>query len=112
MISPAVFLQELNRRLRAPVGAFFSHLCEVVQPCLTGGAGGLAGGEAHISLTRLDNGNITVRLKSELAGLPFYWEFRCTPAPVTLVRLTWCSGGFEETRPFLTVSVRLRPALS
>ncbi|XP_037552224.1 non-homologous end-joining factor 1 [Nematolebias whitei] len=86
--------QELNRRLRASVGAFFSHLCEVVQPCLSGG---LAAGEAQISLTRPDNGNITVKLKSELAGLPFYWEFRCTPAPVALA----CA---QLVRPLLVIS--------
>lgn len=77
-------IQELNRRLRAPVEAFFSHLCEVVQPCLSGGDGP-AHGEAQLSLLQQD-GDISMKLKSELAGLPFYWEFRCTPAPVTVVR--------------------------
>ncbi|TDG96095.1 hypothetical protein EPR50_G00235950 [Perca flavescens] len=76
--------QELNRRLRAPVKAFFSHLCEVVRPCLSG-RDARADSEAQISLTRQDDGNISIKLKSELAGLPFYWEFHCTPAPVTVV---------------------------
>ncbi|XP_044200626.1 non-homologous end-joining factor 1 isoform X4 [Thunnus albacares] len=92
--------QELNRRLRAPVKAFFSHLCEVVQPCLSdgGGGGGRAdGGEAQISLTRQEDGDISMRLKSELAGLPFYWEFHCTPAPVTLVCV-------QLLRPLLAMS--------
>ncbi|XP_018516774.1 non-homologous end-joining factor 1 isoform X2 [Lates calcarifer] len=88
--------QELNRRLRAPVKAFFSHLCEVVQPCLSG-SGERADGEALISLTRQDDGNISMKLKSELAGLPFYWEFHCTPAPVTLVCL-------QLVRPLLAMS--------
>lgn len=80
--------QELNRRLRAPVKAFFSHLCEVAQPCLSG-SDGRADSEAQISLTRQeDGGNVSMKLKSELAGLPFYWEFDCTPAPVTVVRAT------------------------
>ncbi|KAK1876401.1 Non-like end-joining factor 1 [Dissostichus eleginoides] len=70
--------QELNRRLRAPVKAFFSHLSEVVRPALTGSGGG-----TNISVTQED-GNINMKLKSELAGLPFYWEFHCTPAPVTV----------------------------
>ncbi|XP_067116267.1 non-homologous end-joining factor 1 [Osmerus mordax] len=83
--------QELNRRLRAPVQAFFSHLCKVALPCLSGEQG--AGVEeeevkraevAHISLTR-QAGDISMKLKSELAGLPFYWEFRCTLAPLALV---------------------------
>ncbi|KAM9328342.1 non-homologous end-joining factor 1 isoform 1-T3 [Pholidichthys leucotaenia] len=88
--------QELNKRLRAPVSAFFSHLCEVAQPCLSGG-GGSVQGDAQISLTRQQRGDISVKLKSELAGLPFYWEFHCSPAPVALV----CS---QLVRPLLTMS--------
>lgn len=88
--------QELNRRLRAPVKAFFSHLCEVVQPCLTG-SDGRVDGEAQISLTRQEDGDIRMKLKSELAGLPFYWEFHCTPAPVTVV----CA---QLVRPLLAMS--------
>ncbi|KAM3857161.1 non-homologous end-joining factor 1 [Diretmus argenteus] len=77
--------QELNRRLRAPVKAFFSHLCEVVQPCLSG-CDDQSDGEAQVTLMhREDGGDISMRLKSELAGLPFYWEFHCSPAPVGLV---------------------------
>ncbi|KAM3585158.1 uncharacterized protein V6R79_009153 [Siganus canaliculatus] len=88
--------QELNRRLRAPVQAFFSHLCQVVQPCLTGSEG-RRDGEAQISLTPQDDGSIAMKLKSELAGLPFYWEFQCTPAPVTVV----CA---QLVRPLLAMS--------
>ncbi|XP_075950912.1 non-homologous end-joining factor 1 isoform X2 [Anarhichas minor] len=88
--------QELNRRLRAEVKAFFSHLCEVVQPCLTG-SDGRPDGEAQISLRRQEDGNISIKLKSELAELPFYWEFHCTPAPVTVV----CG---QLVRPLLEMS--------
>lgn len=94
--------QELNKRLRAPVAAFFSHLCEVVEPYLSGGE---PRGQANISLTRTDDGGdggdggggISIRLKSELAGLPFYWEFHCTPAPVNVV----CA---QLLRPLLVMS--------
>lgn len=88
--------QELNRRLRAEVTAFFSHLCEVAQPCLTG-SDGREDGEAQISLTRQEEGNIVIKLKSELVGLPFYWEFHCTPAPVTVA----CA---QLVRPLLAMS--------
>ncbi|XP_022063871.2 non-homologous end-joining factor 1 [Acanthochromis polyacanthus] len=88
--------QELNRRLRAPVKAFFSHLCEVVQPYLSGAAG-RANREAQISLDRRDDGSVSLRLKSELEGLPFYWEFHCTPAPVALVCV-------QLVRPLLVMS--------
>lgn len=87
--------QVLNRRLRAPVKAFFSHLSEVVRPALTGSGGG-----TNISVTQ-ENGNINMKLKSELAGLPFYWEFHCTPAPVTVV----CS---QLVRPLLAMSFLLQ----
>ncbi|XP_068447140.1 non-homologous end-joining factor 1 [Clinocottus analis] len=88
--------QELNRRLRAEVAAFFSHLREVAQPCLTGNDG-RAGDKAQISLTRCENGDIVIKLKSELLGLPFYWEFHCTPAPVTVA----CA---QLVRPLLAMS--------
>lgn len=59
----------------------------MVRPCLSGGDG-TADGNAQISLTRQEDGNVSIKLKSELAGLPFYWEFHCTPAPVSLVQST------------------------
>lgn len=83
-LMPAGSSQELNRRLRAPVEAFFAHLCQVVRPCLSGSDSPPDGG-AQISLLRQDDGDLRVKLKSELAGLPFYWEFHCSPAPVTVV---------------------------
>nr|XP_057907014.1 non-homologous end-joining factor 1 isoform X1 [Doryrhamphus excisus] len=88
--------QELNKRLQAPVKAFLAHLCEVVQPYLSG-SGRPHDSEAHISLMRLDGGDMVLRLKSKLAGLPFYWEFRCTPAPITVVCL-------HLVRPLLSMS--------
>ncbi|XP_070786541.1 non-homologous end-joining factor 1 [Enoplosus armatus] len=88
--------KELNRRLQAQVKAFFSHLCEVVQPCLSG-SDRRPDGKAQISLTRQEDGNISMKLKSELAGMPFYWEFHCTPAPVTVVCV-------QLVRPLLAMS--------
>ncbi|XP_061128827.1 non-homologous end-joining factor 1 [Syngnathus typhle] len=73
--------QELNKRLQAPVKAFFSHLCEVVRPCLSGES------QVGITVMRPEGGDLCLRLKSKLAELPFYWEFRCTPAPVAVVCL-------------------------
>lgn len=58
-------------------------MCEVAHPCLSGRVED--GGEPQFSLNH-HGGNINLKLKSELAGVPFYWEFRCTPAPVALVR--------------------------
>ncbi|KAM9766337.1 non-homologous end-joining factor 1 isoform 2-T2 [Menidia menidia] len=99
--------KELNPRLRASSEAFFSHLREVAQPCLGGGASGVGGasgevggvsgvGGAQVTLDRRGGGAISVRLRSELAGLNFYWEFHCSPAPGELV----CS---HLVRPLLVV---------
>lgn len=88
--------QELNRRLRAPVSAFFSHLRQVAEPCLTG-SGERRHPEAQISLTRQEDENILMKLKSELAGLPFHWEFHCTPTAVTLACV-------QLLRPLLAMS--------
>ncbi|XP_035984442.1 non-homologous end-joining factor 1 isoform X1 [Fundulus heteroclitus] len=87
--------QELNRRLRASGEAFFSHLREVAQPCLSDG--GRTGDQVQISVSRQEDGNLALRLKSDLAGLPFYWEFHCSPAPVALV----CG---QLVRPLLAMS--------
>ncbi|XP_051985726.1 non-homologous end-joining factor 1-like isoform X1 [Xyrauchen texanus] len=75
--------QDLNKRLRAPTQAFFTHLCSVARPCYSSQDDEQTSA-AHMSLERHGD-NLTIRLKSELAGLPFYWEFRCTPTPVAMV---------------------------
>ncbi|KAL1022211.1 hypothetical protein UPYG_G00023750 [Umbra pygmaea] len=91
--------QLLNRRLRAPSHAFFSHLCEVARPCLSMPSGRRVedgAPAALLSLTR-PGSDLHLKLRSELAGVPFYWEFRCTPAPIALV----CS---QLVRPLLLMS--------
>lgn len=91
--------QELNRRLRASIESFFSHLVAMVTPCLTGRA--LAGsGSDQVTLQRGD-GHMTLRLRSDLAGLPFYWEFHCRPAPVTMACV-------QIVRPLLAMTTVLQ----
>ncbi|XP_026112877.1 non-homologous end-joining factor 1 isoform X3 [Carassius auratus] len=87
--------QDLNKRLRAPTQAFFSHLCSVARPCLSSEDDDQIS-TAHITLEQRGD-NLTVKLKSELAGLPFYWEFRCTTTPVGVVCM-------HLVRPLLAVS--------
>ncbi|MBN3312548.1 NHEJ1 factor, partial [Atractosteus spatula] len=87
-------LQELNRRLTAPVSSVFRHLRQVARPRLEGAEHGAS--EAVFSHKRVQD-NLHVHVKSELAGVPFYWEFRCTPVPVTVV----CE---QLVRPLLAVS--------
>ncbi|KAI4886644.1 hypothetical protein NFI96_012761, partial [Prochilodus magdalenae] len=74
---------DLNKRLRAPVQAFFAHLHSVAFPRLSGHSDEDSTA-SQFSLEHYSS-HLTVKLKSELAGVPFYWEFRCTPAPVAVV---------------------------
>ncbi|KAG7257911.1 hypothetical protein CRUP_021841 [Coryphaenoides rupestris] len=62
------------------------------------GYGERAEGEAQVSLVRPgDGGGLSIRLKSELAGLPFHWEFHCTRPAVDMV----CA---QLVRPLLVMS--------
>ncbi|KAL4635787.1 non-homologous end-joining factor 1 [Arapaima gigas] len=92
--------QELNKRLHAPVDAFFSHLCTVARPLLAGEASTELvenGVQPSITLLCLRPDLLTLQLKSELAGVPFYWEFRCMQSSIPVV----CS---QLVRPLLAVS--------
>lgn len=88
--------KDLNKRLQAPVKAFLLYLYKVAQPFLSGGDEE-AESKAQISLTKQDDGNASIRLKSKLEGLPFSWEFHCTPAPLPLVCV-------QLVRPLLAMS--------
>ncbi|XP_051880791.1 non-homologous end-joining factor 1 isoform X2 [Pristis pectinata] len=73
--------QELNKRLRAPVSAFCRHLSGLLEPLLqTGGSKVLPGFTCERTCNLL-----TISLRSELSGVPFYWAFRCTEAPLSMV---------------------------
>ncbi|XP_067843131.1 non-homologous end-joining factor 1 [Heptranchias perlo] len=73
--------QELNKRLKAPVSAFCRRLREAMDPLL--------GGSVHEPLPGLSceraRDLLKVSLRSELSGVPFYWAFRCTEAPLSMV---------------------------
>uniref|UniRef100_A0A8C9RVD6 Non-homologous end-joining factor 1 n=2 Tax=Scleropages formosus TaxID=113540 RepID=A0A8C9RVD6_SCLFO len=91
--------QELNKRLRAPVDAFFSHLCTVARPLLAGEVSSELedNREPPVISVHSRPERLTLQLKSELAGVPFYWEFRCVQSSVPVV----CS---QLVRPLLAVS--------
>ncbi|XP_046711123.1 non-homologous end-joining factor 1 isoform X2 [Silurus meridionalis] len=75
--------QVLNKRLRAPVQAIVAHLHSVAWPCLT-----RQSNEQNTALQfslEQQEGQLTVRLRSELGDVPFYWEFHCTPATIKVV---------------------------
>ncbi|GCC29351.1 hypothetical protein chiPu_0007791 [Chiloscyllium punctatum] len=73
--------QELNKRLKAPVAAFCRYLREAVGPLLRGGGGDPLPG---FNCERARN-LLSISLRSELSGVPFYWTFRCTEAPMGMV---------------------------
>lgn len=75
--------QVLNKRLRAPVDTFYSHLRSVAWPCFSRQS--YEQNKAVHFLLEHQGGHLTVKLKSELGDVPFYWEFCCTPASVSLV---------------------------
>ncbi|XP_043550223.1 non-homologous end-joining factor 1 isoform X2 [Chiloscyllium plagiosum] len=73
--------QELNKRLKAPVTAFCRYLREAVGPLLRGGGGDPLPGFICERARNL----LSISLRSELSGVPFYWTFRCIEAPMGMV---------------------------
>ncbi|NXH39085.1 NHEJ1 factor, partial [Dicaeum eximium] len=72
--------KELNKRLTVPVCSFLNHLCNLMCPLLAGQPGASTAFSCH----RSPNG-LRLHVKSELSGLPFYWDFHCCPAPLEMV---------------------------
>ena len=75
-----VFRQELNKRLMVPVPAFLHRLCNLMCPLLAGQPDTATSFSCHRTASGL-----SLHMKSELSGLPFYWDFHCCPAPVEMV---------------------------
>ncbi|XP_051010029.1 non-homologous end-joining factor 1 [Acomys russatus] len=94
--------EELNKRLTAPPAAFLRHLDEVLRPLFKDSAPHDA---AHPSKATFscDRGAevLTLRVRSELSGLPFNWHFHCSPASSSLVSQ-------HLIRPLMGVSLALQ----
>ncbi|XP_072473934.1 non-homologous end-joining factor 1 isoform X2 [Notamacropus eugenii] len=73
--------KELNKRLTATPSAFLSHLRDLMCTLLEGPA---APGGAIFSCERMSE-RLTLRIRSELSGLPFHWNFQCALASPSLV---------------------------
>lgn len=73
--------KELNKRLTAPPEAFLCHLDDVLRPLLKDIG---CPGKATFSCDRVAEALI-LRVRSELSGLPFYWNFHCILASPSLV---------------------------
>ncbi|XP_072198249.1 non-homologous end-joining factor 1 isoform X2 [Excalfactoria chinensis] len=88
--------KELNKRLTAPVSSVLQRLHGTLSPALAG--------QPHAATSfscRRSAGELSLRLRSELSGLPFYWDFRCSPAPVATV----CR---HLVRPLIQMSLALQ----
>ncbi|XP_077304004.1 non-homologous end-joining factor 1 [Lithobates pipiens] len=72
--------KELNKRLKAPISSFLSHLSRLLLPLLDS----RDDGHGQFSCQRTEN-TLMLQVKSQLSGLPFYWEFHCKEANVTTV---------------------------
>ncbi|XP_021254348.1 non-homologous end-joining factor 1 isoform X2 [Numida meleagris] len=95
--------KELNKRLTAPVSSVLQRLHGLLRPVLAG--------QPHAATSfscQRPAGGLSLRVRSELSGLPFYWDFRCCPAPVAtvcrhLVRpLMWMSLALQHQVQELT----------
>ncbi|XP_064443137.1 solute carrier family 23 member 3 isoform X4 [Mirounga angustirostris] len=73
--------KELNKRLTAPPAAFLCHLDDLLRPLLKDTA---CSSKATFVCDRVAEALI-LRVRSELSGLPFYWNFHCTLASPSLV---------------------------
>ncbi|XP_032257874.1 non-homologous end-joining factor 1 isoform X2 [Phoca vitulina] len=73
--------KELNKRLTAPPAAFLCHLDDLLRPLLKDTA---CPSKATFVCDRVAEALI-LRVRSELSGLPFYWNFHCTLASPSLV---------------------------
>nr|XP_020647773.1 non-homologous end-joining factor 1 [Pogona vitticeps]XP_020647774.1 non-homologous end-joining factor 1 [Pogona vitticeps]XP_020647775.1 non-homologous end-joining factor 1 [Pogona vitticeps] len=72
--------KELNKRLTAHASSFLNRLSSLVCPLLEG--------QKNSSTTfccQLSPSTLTLHVKSELSGLPFYWDFHCSVAPVEMM---------------------------
>ncbi|XP_006890300.1 PREDICTED: non-homologous end-joining factor 1 [Elephantulus edwardii] len=88
--------KELNKRLTAPPEAFLRHLEDLLCPLLKDAA---PPSEAAFSCEHVADALI-VRVRSELSGLPFYWNFHCTLANPSLVSQ-------HLIRPLMSMSLAL-----
>ncbi|KAM4626388.1 non-homologous end-joining factor 1 [Discoglossus pictus] len=73
-------LKELNKRLKAPISSFLAHLSQLILPLLESKSNGPAGFTCHRT-----GGELMLQVKSQLSGLPFYWEFHCKEASMSMV---------------------------
>ncbi|NXV93199.1 NHEJ1 factor, partial [Calonectris borealis] len=88
--------KELNKRLTVHVSSFLHRLCNLMCPLLAGQPDATTSFSCHHTASGL-----SLHVKSELSGLPFYWDFHCCPAPVEMVSR-------HLVRPLIRMSLALQ----
>ncbi|XP_053926130.1 non-homologous end-joining factor 1 isoform X4 [Cuculus canorus] len=88
--------KELNKRLTVPVSSFLHRLRNLMCPLLAGQPDTATSFSCHRTASGL-----SLHVKSELSGLPFYWYFHCCPAPVEMV-------SHHLVRPLIRMSLALQ----
>ncbi|XP_063144974.1 non-homologous end-joining factor 1 [Candoia aspera] len=88
--------KELNKRLTAPAASFLNRLRNLVCPLLEGKE------NSSVSFScQLSSSTLMLGVKSELSGLPFYWDFHCVAAPLEMMSR-------HLLRPLMAMSLALR----
>ncbi|NXC37876.1 NHEJ1 factor, partial [Penelope pileata] len=72
--------KELNKRLTAPESSVLHRLASLLSPVLAGQPDTTTSFSCQHTAAGL-----SLCLRSELSGLPFYWDFHCRPAPMATV---------------------------
>ncbi|XP_014809730.1 PREDICTED: non-homologous end-joining factor 1 isoform X1 [Calidris pugnax] len=88
--------KELNKRLTVHVSSFLHRLRNLMSPLLEGQPGTATSFSCHHVA-----GGLSLHVKSELSGLPFYWDFHCCPAPMQMVSR-------HLVRPLIRMSLALQ----
>ncbi|XP_030310142.1 non-homologous end-joining factor 1 isoform X1 [Calypte anna] len=88
--------KELNKRLTVHVSSFVHRLSNLVCALLAGQPDVATSFSCHCTADSL-----SLHVKSEVSGLPFYWDFHCCLAPLEMV----CC---HLVRPLIRMSLALR----
>ncbi|XP_077176842.1 non-homologous end-joining factor 1 isoform X2 [Paroedura picta] len=88
--------KDLNKRLTAHASSFLNHLRSLMCPLLEGQPTSSTSFSCQLSPSAL-----TLHVKSELSGMPFYWDFCCSVAPVEMISR-------HLVRPLMAMSLALQ----
>ncbi|XP_074857391.1 non-homologous end-joining factor 1 isoform X2 [Carettochelys insculpta] len=88
--------KELNKRLTAHASSFLNRLSNLMCPLLEGRESDATSFSCQQTPSKL-----TIHVKSDLSGLPFYWDFHCSAAAVEMISR-------HLLRPLIRMSLALR----